>query len=101
MEITIEQSVIDAATSEALTKLLADNNYSNPIKKILEKEFSWNMEGNGKTELAKRFKHKVEETMLKLIESEDFHIILGDKIATIFANSCVKDLRNIKELSKR
>lgn len=101
MEIKIEQSVIDEATNNALTKLLSDDNYQNPVKRILENEFSWDMNGAGKTEFAKRFRLKVEEIMLKLIDDENFHKILGDKITTIFANNCVKDLRNLKERKTR
>lgn len=100
MELQIPQELIDKAANESFTKLLADDNYNNPIKKILEQEFSWDMQGNGKTELAKQFRVKVEETIAKLIDSEDFHKLLGEKIATAFANAAVKDLRTLKELKR-
>jgi hypothetical protein len=97
MEIKIQQETIDHAANNAFSRLLADDNYHNPIKQILEKEFSWDMNGAGKTELAKQFKLKVEESISKLIDSPDFHQLLGEKIATKFAEAAVKDLRTIKD----
>ena len=101
MELTIPQETIESAANSALIKLLADDNYHNPVKNILEKEFSWDMNGEGKSDLAKQFKIKVNEVISKLIDSPDFHILLGEKIASKFAESCVKDLRTLKDINKR
>lgn len=96
MEIKIEQDIIDDATKAAMAKLLSDDNYNNPVKQILEKQFSWNMEGEGNTEFAKQFKLRVVEAMSNLIDSPEFQQRLGDVIINKFADACVKDLRKHK-----
>lgn len=101
MNITLNQETIDNATNDALSNLLKADNYSNPIKKILESEFSWDLQGNGKTELGKSFKLKVEQTLISLMDSPEFQTKLGEVIIQKFAESCIKDLRNLKEISKR
>lgn len=100
MELKIDNALIDEATNNAFSKLISDDNYNNPIKKLLEQEFNWNMEGEGKSELAKQFKKRVEETVSKLIDSPEFHTLLGEKIAIKFAELSVKDLRTLKDLKR-
>lgn len=100
MEVKIDQELVDKAANEAFGQLLKPDNYNNPLKKILESEFSWDMQGNGKTEIAKQFKEKVNEAISKLIDNPDFHKMLGEQIAMKFAEAAVKDLRNLKDLRK-
>lgn len=101
MDIKIDPELIDKAANEAFSNLIKSDNYHSPIKQILEREFSYDMSGDGKSDLAKQLKAKVDETISKLIESPDFHTILGQEIAKRFAESCVKDLRHLKDITKR
>lgn len=101
MEIKIAQTVLDDATSKALAKMLDSENYSNPIVEILKREFSWDMNGEGKTDLAKEFKRKVQGTIAKLMDDPEFHTKLGAEIVKQFAEAAVKDLRNLKERERR
>lgn len=100
MELKIEQTVLDKAVNDSFSKLIAEDNYGNPVKKILENEFQWDLSGEGKTEFAKEFKKKVQQSMQIIIDDPDFHQTLGRIIANKFAEVCVKDLRTLKELKK-
>lgn len=101
MELNISQELVDKAANEALNNLLKTDNYSNPIKKLIEAEFSWDMQGEGKTDLAKQLKIKINETISRIIDDPDFHKVLGEQIAIRFAEAAVKDLRHIKELQRK
>lgn len=100
MELKISNEIINQATSEAFSKLISTDNYSNPITSILGKEFSWDLSGEGKTEIAKEFKLKVQEIMANLIKDPNFHITLGEKIAEKFSEACIKDLRMLKDIKR-
>lgn len=101
LSLNISQEQVDKATSDVMSKMLNPEEYNNPIKRILEQQFSWDMSGEGKTDLAKDFKIKVQESMVALMNSPDFHTKLGAIIIDKFAEACVKDIRTLKDKERR
>ena len=101
MNINIDTEIVDKATNDMFSALIQTDNYNNPIKKILEQEFGYDMNGTPKTELGKQLKEHVQTKIAQLLADPEFYTMLGQQIASKFAEQAVKDLRTLKEINRK
>ncbi len=84
MNIEISNETLNKAFEESINKMLAPDNYNNPVKRIVETVIGSSYKGD-RTELGEAIVKKIEAKVHTLIESDAFDAMLGQAVAEAIA----------------
>lgn len=89
LTLTITDETLKTAFDTHIDKLFAVDNYSNPIKLILDNVFGY----SGDAAVKAQIKQYVLDNVKVIISSPQFHLVLGQTLATMMAAEEIKKLK--------
>ncbi len=88
LTITISDEILTEAIEKTLAKLLQEDNYSNPLKQLIEKQIGSSYSVGV---LTPEINKKITEKVTSIMEGDSFDALLGKAIAETIAKREIKD----------
>lgn len=83
LTLTISEEQLNAAITQALEKVLAPDNYNNPLKSLVEKAIGTTY---AKGALTEQLQEKISDKIKRFMETPHFDIMLGQAVAKAIAD---------------